>query len=104
MVRAIGHEAKIEMISMVEGRKRFRGIIEAVEGEVLKLKSTEDKPDARLPMNEIADAKLMLTDALIEESLRGNKPTREQNDNEDAGELPASQNQKHAPHKRRATS
>jgi hypothetical protein len=46
----------------------------------------------------------MLTDALIEESLRGNKPASEQNDNEDAGELPASQNQKHAPHKRRATS
>jgi ribosome maturation factor RimP len=104
MVRAIGHEAKIEMISMVEGRKRFRGIIEAVEGDMLKLKSTEGKPDARLPMNEIADAKLMLTDALIEESLRGNKPASEQNDNEDAGELPASQNQKHAPHKRRATS
>ncbi len=100
--RALGHEAKIEMTSMIGGRKRFRGLLEAIENGAVKLKSTEGKEDALLPMNEIADAKLVLTDALIEESLRRDKRANEQDKN--AGELPAPQNQKHAPHKRRATS
>ncbi len=100
--RALGHEAKIEMTSMVGGRKRFRGVLEAIENGAVKLKSTEGKEDALLPMNEIADAKLVLTDALIEESLRRDKRADEQNDN--AGEPPAEETQKHAPHKRRATS
>jgi len=98
--RAMGHEAKIEMNLMVDGRKRFRGIIEAIEGDALKLKSTEGKEDALLPLNEIADAKLVLTDALIEEALRREKQADE--DNEPASEKPASKNHKH-PAKRRAT-
>jgi hypothetical protein len=55
-----------------------------------------------LPVNEIADAKLVLTDALIQESLRRDKRANEKDEN--AGDAPAFQNQKHAPHKRRATS
>jgi ribosome maturation factor RimP len=97
--RAIGHEAKIEMTMMVEGRKRFRGIIEGIEGDAVKLKSTEGKADALLPMNEIADAKLMLTDALIEESLRRDKAAN--GIPEPADEEAAPKNQKH-PAKRRA--
>jgi ribosome maturation factor RimP len=102
IARAIGHEVKIEMTSMVGGRKRFRGIIEGIENDAVKLKSTEGKEDAVLPVNEIADAKLVLTDALIQESLRRDKRANEQDEN--AGDAPAFQNQKHAPHKRRATS
>ncbi len=98
--RAIGHEAKIEMNLMVEGRKRFRGILEAIEGDAVKLKSTEGKADALLPMNEIADAKLMLTDALIEESLRRDKAAK--GILEPADEEPAPKNQKH-PAKRRVS-
>jgi ribosome maturation factor RimP len=98
--RAIGHEAKFEMNLMIEGRKRFRGIIEAVEGDAVKLKSTEGKADALLPLVEIADAKLVLTDALIEESLRRDKRANEMTENADEGS--ASRNQKH-PAKRRAT-
>lgn len=74
--RAVGHEAKFETTMMVEGRKRFRGIIEGVENDQVKLKSTEGKADALLPLNEIADAKLMLTDALVEESLRRDKQAK----------------------------
>jgi ribosome maturation factor RimP len=95
--RARGHEAKIEMASMIEGRKRFRGIIEAIENDAVKLKSTEGKEDALLPLNEIADAKLVLTDALIEESLRRDKRAKEQDETN-------STNQKHAPQQRRASS
>jgi len=98
--RALGHEAKIEMNLMVEGRKRFRGIIEAIENDALKLKSTEGKEDALLPLNEIADAKLVLTDALIEEALRREKRAGEEN--ETADEKSAAKTQKNSA-KRRAS-
>jgi ribosome maturation factor RimP len=94
--RSVGHEAKIETAMMVEGRKRFRGIIEGIENDAVKLKSTEGKEDALLPLSEIAEAKLVLTDALIEESLR-----RDKRANEKADAQPAPNNHKH-PAKRRA--
>lgn len=96
--RALGHEAKIEMALMIEGRKRFRGILEAIEGDAVKLKSTEGKEDALLPMAEIADAKLMLTDALIEESLRRDKQA---NQSETADETSAPNPKKHPPRNQR---
>lgn len=101
--RAIGHEAKIETAMMIEGRKRFRGIIEGIENDAVKLKSTEGKADALLPLSEIADAKLMLTDALIEEALRRDKKAGQESEqaNEAADETPAQKNRKH-PAKRRA--
>jgi ribosome maturation factor RimP len=98
--RAAGHEAKIEMTMMIDGRKRFRGIIEGIENDAVKLKSTEGKDDALLPLAEIADAKLMLTDALIAEALRREKQADEMN--ETADEQPAPKNPKN-PAKRRAT-
>jgi ribosome maturation factor RimP len=98
--RAIGHEAKIEMNLMIEGRKRFRGIIEGIENDAVKLKSTEGKADALLPLNEIADAKLMLTDSLIEESLRRDKQAK--GTEETVDEESAPKNHKH-PAKRRAS-
>jgi ribosome maturation factor RimP len=98
--RALGHEAKIEMSLMIEGRKRFRGILEGIEQDQVKLKSTDGKADALLPLNDIADARLVLTDALIEESLRRDKLAK--GIEEAADEVPAPKNQKH-PAKRRAS-
>ncbi len=98
--RALGHEAKIETAMMIEGRKRFRGILEGIENDAVKLKSTEGKDDALLPLAEIADAKLMLTDALIEEALRRDKQADEAEN--EADENSANKTQKH-PAKRRAT-
>lgn len=97
--RAKGHEAKIETAMMIEGRKRFRGIIEGIENDAVKLKSTEGKADALLPLSEIADAKLMLTDALIEEALRRDKKASEET--QAADETSAPKTRKH-PAKRRA--
>lgn len=71
--RAIGFEAKIEMALMIGGRKRFRGIIAAVDAEKVELKSTEGKEDGELPLADIADAKLMLTDTLIAQALKREK-------------------------------
>ena len=72
--RWAGHEAKIELEPPLDGRKRFRGIIRSVDGDEVLV----DLPDAknpeerlaRLPLDSVADARLVLTDELVRESLR----------------------------------
>jgi ribosome maturation factor RimP len=74
--RAKGHEAKIEMAVPVDGRKRFRGEIEGVEGTEALLRLNEKETEAqtvRLPVGDMAEARLVLTDALIAESLKRGK-------------------------------
>ena len=72
--RHIGHEAKIEMAAMLEGRKRFRGEIVGVEAEAALIRIGEaGEQVARLPIAEMAEAKLVLTDALVAESLKRGK-------------------------------
>jgi ribosome maturation factor RimP len=79
--RAMGCEARIEMAVPVAGRKRFRGLIEAIEIEdetpIVSVKLVDDKAEeetvARLAMREMAEARLVLTDALIRASLKREK-------------------------------
>ncbi len=67
--RAAGHEARIETVEMIDGRKRFKGTLEGIEdGEVLL---AIPEGTIGLAFDMIADAKLVLTDALIAESLAG---------------------------------
>jgi ribosome maturation factor RimP len=76
------------MAVAVEGRRRFRGILLGAEGGVARIQSqdaAEDDKDAPpgenaqpsreilLPIGDMAEAKLVLTDALITESLRRSK-------------------------------
>lgn len=69
--RWAGHEAKIEMVVPQAGRKRFRGALEGyADGEVrLFVDNPEGGAEKLLigvPFADIGDAKLVLTDALIE--------------------------------------
>lgn len=59
----IGHSAKLETALPIDGRKRFTGIIKAIEGEDVIL--TVDNKDYNLPFIDIQTAKLVLTEALI---------------------------------------
>jgi ribosome maturation factor RimP len=72
--RAIGDEAKLELAVPIDGRKRFRGIIEAVEGDHVVLTRLDARPGepevARLALRDLAEARLVLTEALIREALR----------------------------------
>ncbi len=72
--RARGHEVRIELAVALDGRKRFRGIIEGTSEGRLQLKRLDAKPDetatADLAIEDIGDARLVLTDALIREALR----------------------------------
>jgi ribosome maturation factor RimP len=75
--RSRGHLTKIEMAVAHEGRKRFRGTLEGVDGNCVKLHrddaGEDDAADVLLPMEDIAEAKLVLTDELIAESMRRGK-------------------------------
>jgi ribosome maturation factor RimP len=62
-----GHEAKLEMERPFEGRKRFRGILLGVKDQTMGIR-LPDGPGAGevwLPLEEIGEARLVLTDALI---------------------------------------
>jgi ribosome maturation factor RimP len=84
--RAIGHEARLEMNFGLDGRKRFRGWIEGVEGNgrdaiilLRRIDARADEPsDVRLPVSDISEARLVLTEALIRESLRAGKAAMEE--------------------------
>lgn len=75
--RWIGYDARIEMAIPVDGRKRFRGFIDGVEGEkvAILLPDVAEGAEPRhwLEIRDIAEARLVLTDAVIEESLRRGK-------------------------------
>ena len=74
--RAKGHEVKIEMAVPVEGRKRFRGEVEGAAGTdaLVRIAGAEgETTTVRLPVGDMAEARLVLTDALIAESLRRGK-------------------------------
>ena len=71
------HLVKIEMAVAQEGRKRFRGTIGGVEGDCVRLHRDDMPPDedadVLLRMEDIAEARLVLTDELIAESMRRGK-------------------------------
>jgi ribosome maturation factor RimP len=86
--RWAGYEARVEMAVAQDGRKRFRGIIGGAEGVKARLKRTDakgDEPvDVLLPIDEIGEARLVLTDELIREALRRAKAAgRAMDDDED---------------------
>jgi ribosome maturation factor RimP len=69
-----GYEAKVEMAAPVAGRRRFRGVIRGVEGDAVSVELPDVKEGeerlVRLPLSDLADARLVLTDELVRESLR----------------------------------
>ncbi|WP_238120528.1 MULTISPECIES: ribosome maturation factor RimP [unclassified Xanthobacter] len=88
-VRWAGHEVKVEMAAAVASRKRFRGLLIGVEGDSAVVRRDDARADedatVQLPMADIHDAKLVLTDALITEALRAAKAAgQELDDDEEA--------------------
>jgi len=76
-VRFAGHLVKVEMMIARDGRRRFHGVLLGVEGEAARIRRDDPAPgesnEVLLPIEEMAEAKLVLTDALIVESLRRGK-------------------------------
>lgn len=71
-----GHEARIELEQALDGRKRFRGLLQGLDGENVQLKSTEapeGQETVSLRLDHIGTARLVLTDALIRAALKAAK-------------------------------
>lgn len=86
--RHAGSRVRIEMTSPVEGRRRFRGVLIGTEGGAARLRREDaaagEPQDVLLPIDAMEDAKIMLSDDLIAQSLRRGKnaerETRERNE------------------------
>ena len=68
--RFVGYDAKCETVAMIDGRKRFKGVIAGVDGDQVRLKLPDAEREAVLAFSNLADARLVLTDRLIAEDLR----------------------------------
>jgi ribosome maturation factor RimP len=60
-----GHEARLELDRMAEGRKRFKGILAGVEDDAVAIDLEGEEETAMIPFAWIVEAKLVLTDQLM---------------------------------------
>lgn len=91
-VRWAGHRAKIELARLVDGRRRFKGTLLGLREDHAAVREDdgeEGATEALVPLAEIEDARLVLTDELIRATLRADK----QRAKELAGKAPASDTQ-----------
>jgi len=103
--RAIGCEARIEMAIPVNGRKRFRGRIEAVASVEaaplarIRLPGEESGAESSvdLRIQDMAEARLMLTEDLIRATLRREKAAQKQAKGGRGGASPKPRPSKTAP-------
>lgn len=70
-----GYEAKIETTELIEGRRRFKGELAGIDGEEVLINIAEGT--IGLNFEWLSDAKLVLTDALIAETLKQRKDINE---------------------------
>ncbi len=65
----IGHEARVELSDPIAGRKRFRGEIAGVTDDTVTIRLPDapkgEDPDHVLPLANVAEAKLVMTDRLL---------------------------------------
>ncbi len=71
--RWVGHEVRIEMAVAAHGRKRFRGDIVSCDASIAVIRRSDAKEtelaDCPLSIADMAEARLVLTDALIDQAL-----------------------------------
>jgi ribosome maturation factor RimP len=84
--RFVGHEAKLETAAMVDNRRRWKGVIQAVNGDEITL--VGEHGEATLKFSALSEARLVLTDRLIEEDLRRAKAAEAAEENTDEGKTP----------------
>ncbi len=71
-----GYDAKLETAELIDGRRRFKGVLAGVEGDEVLINVTgagEETLTIGLRFDWLSDAKLILTDELIREMLRQRK-------------------------------
>ncbi len=68
-----GWPAKLELNRLVEGRKRFNGVVAGMDEGNVAFDIEGEEETALFPLDWIAQAKLVLTDDLIKQSLKAGK-------------------------------
>jgi ribosome maturation factor RimP len=70
-----GHEARLETAELIDGRRRFKGVLAGTEGDevLIEIEEAGETVTIGLKFDWLADAKLLLTDDLIAEMLRQRK-------------------------------
>ncbi len=80
--RFAGHQIKVEMAIAMEGRRRFHGVLLGAHGDAVHVRRDDaaagEATDVLLPIGDMAEARLVLTDALVAESLRRGKAAERQ--------------------------
>ena len=61
-----GFEARIEIDRLADGRKRFKGELAGVDGDAVAINLEDDEATALLPFAWIVEARLVITDALMQ--------------------------------------
>lgn len=76
------HLAKVETSVMIDGKRKFRGRIEAADEDGFRLVRDQigygEAAEVAIPYEAVTDARLVLTDDLIREALRKDKAAREE--------------------------
>jgi ribosome maturation factor RimP len=82
--RYAGHVAHVEMQAPIDGRRRFRGELAGTEGSCARIRRADaaagEANEILLPIDDMTEAKLVLTDALVSESLRKSKHNQRKGD------------------------
>ena len=70
-----GYEARLEIAELIGGRKRFKGVLAGIEGNEVLIDIDDPAVEGAigLQFDWLTDAKLLLTDKLVTESLRARK-------------------------------
>jgi ribosome maturation factor RimP len=77
-----GYLARLELDRMVEGRKRFRGVLAGVDGTDVDINlDGETDSTASIPFDWIAEAKLLITDELIEAGQKAKQVAQNKTEN-----------------------
>ena len=66
-----GYEARLETSELIDGRRRFKGLLAGVEGDEVLITIPEGTIGVKFDW--LSDAKLVLTDELIAETLKNRK-------------------------------
>src|SRR5215475_15678326 len=78
--RYAGHVARIETAMPIQGRKRFRGTLMGTEGKAARIRRDDaaegEEAEILLPIEEMSEARLVLTDQLVAEALRREKSAK----------------------------
>ncbi|NOX83117.1 MAG: ribosome maturation factor RimP [Alphaproteobacteria bacterium] len=78
-----GWPAKLELNRLVEGRKRFSGIVAGIDDGKVAFDIEGEDETALFPMEWIVSAKLVLTDELVAESLKAAKTNMQEQEHHD---------------------